>query len=75
MTEAEPVSGRCDGCGSSYKVIEIELPPAPDEPEINCVNCGAPLMARKAGFALKYFLTGPRRSARRSPPAAVPTDL
>ena len=75
MTEAQPVSSRCDGCGTSYRVIEIELPPTPDEPEISCLNCGAPLMARKAGLALKYFLTGPRRPARRSRPVAVPTDL
>jgi DNA-directed RNA polymerase subunit RPC12/RpoP len=58
----ETKSFRCSTCDAVYKIVIIEAPPADDKP-IECVSCGAPLVARIGRHALKYFrVTGGRRA-------------
>jgi hypothetical protein len=51
-------------CGARYRVVRVEVPLAPDDPDLVCLSCKTPLHAREGKHALKYF------RVRRSRPAA-----
>jgi transcription elongation factor Elf1 len=53
----------CPRCGTPYTLIRVEADPTPDEAEIACTVCSAPLPAREGEFILKYFLL--RRNSSR----------
>lgn len=50
----------CPNCGTPYKLVRVEAEsdpaPDPEESEIACPVCGAPLRGREGPFILKYFL-------------------
>jgi DNA-directed RNA polymerase subunit RPC12/RpoP len=46
----------CSQCGSFYEVVRAKALPETADPRIKCPTCSAPLPAREAQFALKYFL-------------------
>jgi predicted Zn finger-like uncharacterized protein len=53
---SEPTLFACPNCGTSYKVVSVEVEPAPfEELEVACLTCGAPFSAMEGRFALKYF--------------------
>jgi len=56
MVEAAEAPFVCPSCGAHYKVVRLEVSQTSDEPDIECVNCGAALEGREGAFALKYFL-------------------
>ena len=58
---SEPTLFRCPNCDAQYKVVRAEAPPSPNDHEITCLSCGAPLNPRVGKFVLKYFLVGGRR--------------
>jgi hypothetical protein len=53
----------CSTCGARYRVVRVEVPPAPDHQELVCLSCQAPLHGREGKFALKYFRVRRSRAA------------
>jgi transcription elongation factor Elf1 len=60
MVAPQGTNFNCPRCGARYTVIRVEMPPAAEAAQIECVNCGAPFETRAGAFAFKYFLVGPK---------------